>query len=314
MSRNNRELAKLRDEHPWLKRVNVGLYLDSEYYEKSLPRFSFDGKSDEEYLDTWLRENYPNVGRTLEIACGTGRMTKILHKYAREIVGIDKSPQMLQAARKRFEYVPNVRLVLSDACSFLNKAIETSEMHSFDSIMSFWGINYILHHDFIRIEPNGELFQALLPEEIKIAEESATARFRRLLECSRKGTRYLFFHVRSDTEEQIINRKPWGELNPLFAPPKRTPSQNIIEKVLAEMHKEDMLEYTLEYVDGTVSFPNLEKALETFFNFHSKGYFNNRPELVNVFEEMRTDLLQRRLDNGQIELGAGFILINISRE
>jgi SAM-dependent methyltransferase len=311
---NKSELTKLRNEHPWLKRTNVGLYLDSEYYEQSLPHFLFEGKSDEEYLDTWLRRNYQNIGKTLEIACGTGRMTKILHKYAREIVGIDKSPQMLQAARRRFECTPNVRLVLSDASSFIKKTIETDEMRSFDSIMSFWGINYMLHHYFIRIEPEGELFQALSPEEIKNAEKSATADFKRLLECSRKGSRYLFFHVRSDTEEQMINRKPWGELNPYFMPPKKTPSQSIIERVLAEEHKENRLDYTLKYVDGTVSFPSLEKALEIFLNFHSKGYFNNRPEFVSVFEEMRTALLQRRRGNGQIELGAGFILIDILRK
>lgn len=310
----NEELMKLREEHPWLKKHNIGLYLDSEYYERFIPPFNFDGKNDEEYLDSWLNENYPNMGKTLELACGTGRMTKILNKYAQEIVGVDKSPKMLEAAKQKFEGQPQIHLFLSDAYDYINRAIETEEISTFDSITSFWGINYMLHHDFIRIDYNGELIQALKPEEIKRAEEIAIMKLRRLLDYSKSGARYIFFHVRSDTDEQIINRKYWGRFNPLFKPSLKTPSQRIIEKVLSEYKEKGRLQYNIKHVDGTVRFNNLETALETFLNFHSKGYFNNRPECVSIFKEMEKDLLCYRLPNGEIELGAGFLLIDISKK
>lgn len=311
---NNEELMKLRDEHPWLKKRNIGLYLDSKYYERFIPPFNFDGKNDEEYLDSWLNENYSNMGKTLELACGTGRMTKILNKYAQEIVGVDKSPKMLEAAKKRFEGQPHIRLVLSDAYDYITEAIKSGEMSTFDSITSFWGINYMLHHDFIRIDNNGEIIQSLNPKEIKRAEEQAVMKLKRLLDCSKNGARYIFFHVRSDTDEQTINRKHWGRFNSLFEPPQKTPSQRIIESILSGYRAERKLEYSIKHIDGTVRFDNLETALETFLNFHSKGYFNNRPECVGIFRAMERDLLPYKLPTGEIELGSGFLLIDILKK
>lgn len=182
------------------------------------------------------------------------------------------------------------------------------------SMTSFWGINYMLHHDFIRIDHNGEIIQALEPEEIKRVEEQAVMKLKKLLDYSKSGARYIFFHVRSDTDEQIINRKHWGRFNPLFEPPQKTPSQRIIENILSEYQKERKLEYSIKRVDGTVKFNNLEIALETFLNFHSKGYFNNRPECVSIFREMERDLLDHKLPTGEIELRAGFLLIDILKK
>lgn len=51
----------------------------------------------------------PAAGRTLDVACGTGQLTRHL---AGEIVGLDASPRMLALARKR---VPNATFVLGDA-------------------------------------------------------------------------------------------------------------------------------------------------------------------------------------------------------
>jgi len=75
-----------------------------------------------------------------------------------------------------------------------------------------------------------------------------------------------------------------------------------------------MREYSIKHVDGTVRFDNLEVALETFLNFHSKGYFNNRPECISIFREMERDLLRYKPPTGEIGLGAGFLLIDILKK
>lgn len=51
-------------------------------------------------------------GRTLEIGCGIGRMQAALAPRVAEAWGIDVSPKMIEAARRRCEGLPNVRFSL----------------------------------------------------------------------------------------------------------------------------------------------------------------------------------------------------------
>lgn len=307
-------IIRLKKEHPWLKKPVNALYSNIEYYEKLISQNKVVQNSDEDYLDCYLEENYQNMGKVLELGCGTGRMTKILHKYAREIIAADKNSQMLDAAKKKFLGTSNVHFVLSEMDNYINNAIKTNEISKFNSITSFWGINYMLHYDFLRINPNGKLINAKSPKEIKKAEVLATRKFKRLLEYSKSGTRLIFFHVRSDTEEQYITRKHLGKVNLLFTSNRKTPSHKIIEKTLSEMQKEKRLEYSIKYIDSTVKFENLEMALEIFFNFHLKGYFNKRPECISIFNEIQNDLSGHMLHNGKVKLGTGFILFDILRK
>ena len=308
------ELTKLRNKHTWLKRNSLFLYKSPKHYEKLLPNYNFDGKGDKEYLDSWLNMNHPNIGNVLELMCGSGRMTQVLNKYANDIVGVDKSSQMLKVAMGRFKNAHNIHFVSSDVDTYIDKIIKTAEISTFDSIVSFWGINYWLHNGFLRFDHHGKLIQALTPGEIEIAEKLAIAKLKRLLENAKSGSRFVFFHVRSDTEEQSIHRKYWGKMNSIFAPPLKTPSQIVIEKVLSELYKDGKLTYEIKYVNGSVKFYNLEMALEIFMNFHSKGYFNDRPECIDLLKEFTKDLSIHKLPNGEIELGAGFLLMDILRK
>jgi ubiquinone/menaquinone biosynthesis C-methylase UbiE len=58
-------------------------------------------------LERWIAELPP--ARTLDVACGTGFMTRHLRG---EVVGLDQSSSMLEVAR---EQAPNARYVLGDA-------------------------------------------------------------------------------------------------------------------------------------------------------------------------------------------------------
>ncbi len=53
-------------------------------------------------------------GRVLDFGCGAGRLSQALARYADEVVGVDISPGMLDAAR-RLNARPNCRFVLNDA-------------------------------------------------------------------------------------------------------------------------------------------------------------------------------------------------------
>jgi len=72
-------------------------------YDATLAETPFDA-----YMAEWERRHlgdivgrlYPGgVGRYLDFACGTGRVTSVVAPLARESVGVDISPSMLEAAR-----------------------------------------------------------------------------------------------------------------------------------------------------------------------------------------------------------------------
>ena len=74
-------------------------------YDATLAETPFDA-----YMAAWERQHlarivgrlFPTgVGRYLDFACGTGRVTSVVAPLARESVGVDISPSMLEAARER---------------------------------------------------------------------------------------------------------------------------------------------------------------------------------------------------------------------
>lgn len=102
------------------------------HYDATLAASAFDN-----YMTLWeekhVRELLPRVcpngiDRYLDFACGTGRLTRVIADYAREVVGVDISATMLEAARPK---LPRARFVLADLTS------ETVELGQFDLVSSF---------------------------------------------------------------------------------------------------------------------------------------------------------------------------------
>ncbi len=102
------------------------------HYDATLAASAFDN-----YMSLWeekhVRELLPRVcpngiDRYLDFACGTGRLTRVIADYAREVVGVDISATMLEAARPK---LPRARFVLADLTS------ETVELGQFDLVSSF---------------------------------------------------------------------------------------------------------------------------------------------------------------------------------
>jgi SAM-dependent methyltransferase len=66
------------------------------------------------YIRRLIRQHKPKARTLLELACGTGAILKILAK-SYDVVGLDRSPQMLSIARKK---LPHVRFYRKDMVSF----------------------------------------------------------------------------------------------------------------------------------------------------------------------------------------------------
>jgi trans-aconitate 2-methyltransferase len=79
--------------------------------------------------------------RVVDLGCGTGRLTKLLHERlnARETVGLDRSARMLESARGG-EPVPGLRFEVADIEAF-------SDDIGYDLILSNAALHWIDDHD-----------------------------------------------------------------------------------------------------------------------------------------------------------------------
>ncbi len=68
------------------------------------------------------------IGRYLDFACGTGRMTQVIAPSAAEVVGVDVSASMLEVARGK---IPAARFIEADLAS------QSVEIGMFDLVSSF---------------------------------------------------------------------------------------------------------------------------------------------------------------------------------
>src|SRR4051794_14793106 len=74
-------------------------------YDQTLAQSPFDHYMDEVErlrLQEIVRRLFPaDIPRYLDFACGTGRITQLVAPMAREAIGVDVSPSMLEAARSK---------------------------------------------------------------------------------------------------------------------------------------------------------------------------------------------------------------------
>lgn len=99
-------------------------------------------------LESWLDHHYEPVteamlrmlppvhGRLLDVACGTGSLTRLLADQAEEVIGIDIAPEMILAAEERSGSYPNTRFRVQSA----DESIE--DIGPFDGIYSRFGLMF----------------------------------------------------------------------------------------------------------------------------------------------------------------------------
>ena len=96
-----------------------------------------------QYLISLLEEYGITSGLVLELGCGTGKMTRLLDQAGYELIGIDRSEEMLQIAKeaegdledilyllqdmREFELYGTVRAVVS-VCDSINYILEEEEL------------------------------------------------------------------------------------------------------------------------------------------------------------------------------------------
>jgi trans-aconitate 2-methyltransferase len=76
--------------------------------------------------------------RILDAGCGTGQLTAEIARRGAQVVGLDKSPDMLAEARRNF---PDLRFVLGDAASFAFS--EAPFDQGFDAVFSNAALHWV---------------------------------------------------------------------------------------------------------------------------------------------------------------------------
>ena len=109
------------------------------------------------YIFHKLRSNLPNM-RVLDIGVGGGRTTQFLAPLCKEYTGIDYSPKMVHACRKRFKNLKgNINF---EICNVLS--LDLFKNDSFDLIFfSFNGLDTLPHKD--RLQALKEIYRVCAP-------------------------------------------------------------------------------------------------------------------------------------------------------
>lgn len=91
--------------------------------------------------------------RILDLGCGSGQLTSKLHELAQEVIGIDKSPEMIADAKSKF---PTIPFKVGDAANFRFSK-------KFDAIFSNATLHWVTAHHaaiqcmFSNLKPGGRI-------------------------------------------------------------------------------------------------------------------------------------------------------------
>ncbi len=126
--------------------------------------------------------------RILDLGCGTGELTATIKNYCKDVVGIDKSPEMIEKARTTFK---DIDFVVGDAVDF-------KADHKFTAIFSNATLHWIKAHK----------------AAIKSMWNSLENGGRLVLEFGGKGNVQTVVNgikkeLRSRGYEALVERQPW---------------------------------------------------------------------------------------------------------
>ena len=93
------------------------------------------------YLTAMMRQNGVDSGIVLELGCGTGTMTRLLSRAGYDMIGIDRSPEMLQVAMEKETQPGSILYLCQDMCDFELYGTVEAAVSVCDSI------NYITDRD-----------------------------------------------------------------------------------------------------------------------------------------------------------------------
>jgi SAM-dependent methyltransferase len=282
--------SALRKDVPWIDDAADGPeYLDPVYYDRILKPYVFSGVDDLALFRRYLsRSHLPQKASILEIGPGTGRASRLLSHDRRrfEIDLVDQSQRMLKYLESTLALEGTARYLRSDAVTYLAKT-----SHTYDCVLSLWSLSHSIHQN---IADKGEVR----------GQGLAAYALRRLFgSVLKRSGKFFIIHFDSTSDEQTVSLRQRCRIEPWLKVGSPSPSQVIVERVLAESAAEGIIRFNKQHMVGSpIIYSDLDEAMEVFMNFHMEGVFNRTREFSRVLDALATDLARYRMPDGTVAL------------
>jgi SAM-dependent methyltransferase len=272
------------DKYPWLLKTNsIEEYLPPEYYSYLLKGYSFNGRMDTIFPKSFIQNATP--GTVLELGCGGGRVSEVMMRALPEahFTLTDLSERMIAYSKVRFSKKSNVSFVVTDSIDFLSNVEQ-----KYDFVYSLWSFSHSSHLHIHRL-----------------GYERAAKHIRRIMKHFirnnlSQGAKFFLMHFDSMSDEQRILMRQWKRVYPEFSDiSQQSPSKRILDSILIDMDNRNEIVLRVEHnVGDPIIYESQSELLEIFMNFHLETFFNDRPQLKTVIEDLKRQSLKYRRADG----------------
>lgn len=283
------------------------VYHAPDIYDRILLPHWFDGIEDIDHVRALMHRCYgpaPESGRmrTLELGCGTGRVTAALAPYASSLYGVDFGRPMLDVFRTRY---PDATTELADIASAVERLHAAGER--FDIVGAFWSLSY----------PIGDCFEDLTADGIRPRPELAAGvaeakeLVRKIVDLIADGGHLIALFFDSDAPEQRVVTRAWERIAP-FPGTGRGFARETLLAALRDAEEDDLGRLTHTRTGGLSVAPDPQAAIHWFTIIHLKSM----PALVDdpdIRTEIETFVRQHTTDDGRVLLPTGMHLIDFWR-
>ena len=266
------DISTLTKKYTWLKHTNsIEEYLPPKYYKQLLRPYRFNGVTDLQLLENFLKDK--RASNILELGCGSGRASDVAVSLIPRATYTfsDLSERMLETAKKNLP--PKSSFVTADAIEFMERTND-----QYDLIYTLWSFSHSTHQHMHRlgIEKAGQYISTVIKKFIK--------------ENMKSGSLFFLIHFDSLSDEQRILMSQWKRIFPIFAnTEQQSPSKKIIDQTLMALDNEGQITLSINHMHGDpIIYASENDMLETFMNFHLETYFNTSPIVTDVVEDIRS--------------------------
>lgn len=283
------DISTLTQRYPWLIHTNsVEEYLPPEYYKRLLRPYTFNGVSDLQLLEKFLKDT--QASNILELGCGSGRASSIAVSLIPRATFTfsDLSERMVETAKKNLP--PKSSFITADALEFMERTND-----QYDLTYTLWSFSHSTHQHMHRlgIEKAKQYISSVIKKFVK--------------ENMKSSSRFFLIHFDSLSDEQRILMSQWKRIFPVFAnTEQQSPSKQIIDQTLLDFDNEGLITLSINHMRGDpIIYASENDMLETFMNFHLETYFNTSPIIADVVEDIRSQAERHRKMDGSYKITPG---------
>lgn len=260
-------------------------------YDLVLPRYEFGGATDEEILRRRLEQIGRRFHNALEIGSGTGRMTRVLQSYTKQLTCLDSSLPMIQELSARLS---GVRAVHADVRDHL---VEVPDC-SYDLVVACWSLNYPLLDCF-----ESKVGSRIVQHDFSVGLSDAKFFMSELSRVLSPEGCILVLFFDSEAPEQRFVTDLWESVAP-FPGTGRDFTRQLVVSHLAQLRGE----LNVAHRSGDMVAPDYDAAVRWFVSGHLKS-FPGLADAPEVLAAVRTYLAEHQDVRGIVRVPTGMYLI-----